>query len=572
MKDRFDKLESEVWRLSQSLRELESRIASLEGRSLPDGRTEAARQSGGEASPRPVLAPSERLGTTGALSLAGRLSIVMAGAYLLRALTEASRLTPVLGISLGLAYALLWLGAADRAAGKNLRWSSAFHGIAASLTAFPLIWEAVTRFRILRPPADSWLLAAFAAAFLTVACRRRFQVLAWFATLGSLATSVGLMFRTEEYVGSSYFLIAVGVATLWLGYELEWRGLRWPVAFAADLAVVCLTLRALAADPKDSPAAALTAQLTLLALYLATVAIRTIVRARNVIPFEVVQVIAAFLVGFIGAVTIARDTGFGTFILGGLGLLLGASAYAVAFAFVDRKAGHGSNFYFYTSLALLFSMSGSGLLLEGTALSLAWVLLAFLLKWLAGRSASFALVLHATACMVGAAIASRLFSYTYIAFAGAPALVGTNPTAAQLIVLAGAALCIGSSLQIKTDVGRIWHQTQHLVITIMLLGGIGGVAVSVIGRWMGGLPGGGVDAGILATLQTLVLALSALVLAWAGRRERLAEWGWLVYPLLAVTGLKILLQDFSRSRPATLFLALAVYGCVLILAPRLRRG
>jgi hypothetical protein len=183
MKDRIDKLESEVWRLSQSLRELESRIASLEGRSVPDGQTEAAHQSGAEASSRPMLSPSERLGTAGALSLAGRLSIVLAGAYLLRALTEASGLTPLLGISFGLAYALLWLGAADRAAGKNLRWSSAFHGIAAALTAFPLIWEAVTRFRILSPPADSWLLAAFAAAFLTVACRRRFQVLAWFAML-----------------------------------------------------------------------------------------------------------------------------------------------------------------------------------------------------------------------------------------------------------------------------------------------------------------------------------------------------------------------------------------------------
>jgi hypothetical protein len=36
--------------------------------------------------------------------------------------------------------------------------------------------------------------------------------------------------------------------------------------------------------------------------------------------------------------------------------------------------------------------------------------------------------------------------------------------------------------------------------------------------------------------------------------------------------LKILLQDISGSRPATLFLALGVYGCALILAPRLRRG
>jgi hypothetical protein len=31
-------------------------------------------------------------------------------------------------------------------------------------------------------------------------------------------------------------------------------------------------------------------------------------------------------------------------------------------------------------------------------------------------------------------------------------------------------------------------------------------------------------------------------------------------------------QDFKFSRPATLFIALALYGAALIVAPRLRRG
>jgi len=60
--------------------------------------------------------------------------------------------------------------------------------------------------------------------------------------------------------------------------------------------------------------------------------------------------------------------------------------------------------------------------------------------------------------------------------------------------------------------------------------------------------------------------------AWMGRSKRFVEWGWLLYPVLAATGLKILLEDFPRSRPATLFLALAVYGCALIFSPRLRRS
>jgi hypothetical protein len=44
-----------------------------------------------------------------------------------------------------------------------------------------------------------------------------------------------------------------------------------------------------------------------------------------------------------------------------------------------------------------------------------------------------------------------------------------------------------------------------------------------------------------------------------------------VYPLLVVTGLKMLMQDFGASRPSTLFVALALYGLALIVAPRLRR-
>jgi hypothetical protein len=41
--------------------------------------------------------------------------------------------------------------------------------------------------------------------------------------------------------------------------------------------------------------------------------------------------------------------------------------------------------------------------------------------------------------------------------------------------------------------------------------------------------------------------------------------------LLVLIGLKMVAQDFKHSRPATLFIALALYGIALIVAPRLRR-
>jgi hypothetical protein len=44
-----------------------------------------------------------------------------------------------------------------------------------------------------------------------------------------------------------------------------------------------------------------------------------------------------------------------------------------------------------------------------------------------------------------------------------------------------------------------------------------------------------------------------------------------VYPALAATGIKILLEDLPRSRPATLFVAFALYGVALLAAARSRQ-
>jgi hypothetical protein len=49
-------------------------------------------------------------------------------------------------VALGIAYALVWLGAADRAAGAGRFTSSLFHGVTAVVIGFPLLWEASTRF------------------------------------------------------------------------------------------------------------------------------------------------------------------------------------------------------------------------------------------------------------------------------------------------------------------------------------------------------------------------------------------------------------------------------------------
>ena len=97
------------------------------------------------------------------------------------------------------------------------------------------------------------------------------------------------------------------------------------------------------------------------------------------------------------------------------------------------------------------------------------------------------------------------------------------------------------------------------------------MVIGALAPAVAGLADRSVDLGALATWRTGVLAVLALVTAWAGRKARFREWLWLVYPLLVVLGLKMVAQDFKFSRPATLFIALALYGAALIIAPRLRR-
>ena len=57
----------------------------------------------------------------------------------------------------------------------------------------------------------------------------------------------------------------------------------------------------------------------------------------------------------------------------------------------------------------------------------------------------------------------------------------------------------------------------------------------------------------------------------ASCRRRPTIWSPTGMPLLVLTGLKFVLEDFRAGRPATLFLGFALYGLALIVGPRLCR-
>ena len=573
MNDRDTALESAVDELRSSVRQLEARITQLERRVA--GGEEVVPDAAEDASARVPAESAERAGgrrdPIAVLSLIGRLFIVLGGAYLLRAMTDAGTIPPAAGVALGLAYGLVWLWLADRAGGRAQRPSAAFHAVGAAMVAFPLVVEATTRFKVLPGAASAAALGVLTAGLFAVAWRRRLQSLAWIAVVAAIPASVVILARTGVVVPHAFFLILFGVAALWMGYSLDWLLVRWPVAVAADVVAVGVTLRALAPQPQETPAAALTVQVGLLGAYLASIAIRTLVRGRNVIPFEVVQTAAALVVGLGGALSVTRATGAGAPALGMANILIALACYAVAFAFIERQQHRGRNVYFYTSLAIVLMLVGVAILLPHAAQAGILAALAVVCSAAWSRIGRLFLLIHAAVYLVAAAVVSGAIGYDIrevLAGAGPP---WPLPTPDMLVVLGAAGLSAWLAAIEPANDGSRWARVPRFVIVLVLVLSAGGTLVGYLATTIGLQPDGSMDVGMLATIRTGVLAIAALLVAWVGRHVRFREWDWLVYPLLVGIGLKMLAQDFMHGRPATLFVALALYGAALIMAPRLRR-
>jgi hypothetical protein len=544
--------------LERVVRALEERLTVVESRSL----------AGLQAADLDAMSePDLTAGTTSfvdavtLLSLVGRTLVVLGGAYLLRALTESAVLTPRVGVALGFAYAVTWFVVADRTPRGG--WLSAiFHGASGVIVAFPLLWEAVTRFRSVGPETAGVLLTAIAVAALTVAVRARLQTLAWIAVCGALGSSLALTAATGAVLPFAVADILLGVVTLWIGYTIDWVWLRWFPAIVADVAVLALAVGVASHTAVDPPSRIVTVQLLLLTAYVVSVAIRTLVRGREVNLFEAFQAIAALAIGFGGAVFVARATGMAGGLLVAMGLVSGTGCYAVAFAFVAHRQGLHHNFHFYTSLGLILVLAGSALGLADA--DLLWALLAVLASWTATRAHRLTLSVHAAAYFVAAAGASGLLAAAATALVGPP--VAQSPVSIPLLfVFVAGCACWLMPMGAEHAPSDAYARLPRVAIATVVSAAAAAWVVAL-------LVSNATAPGLVATVRTGALALTALALAWLGGAARFREAAWLVYPTLALGAVKLLVEDLPRSSAATLFVALAVYGGALIAAPRVMRA
>jgi hypothetical protein len=392
----------------------------------------------------------------------------------------------------------------------------------------------------------------------------RLQTLAWLSTIGGTLTGLTLMVL-GVVAPSAVFFIVLGVATLWIGYLREWKLLRWPTGLLAAAGVLVMTTRALGEKPLDSPSVALLLQAIFVVAYFASIAIRTLVRGRQVIVFEVAQTVLILLVGVGGALAVSRSSDSGAFVLGGSLAALGAVAYLVSFAFLPRESAGAPNFYFYSTLALILVLTGLEVAVSGVPKALALTVLTSLLAVAWWRSGRVTLGGHAAVAVLTASLSGGLLALAEAAFVGDLPAASVLGTASLTLA---AALAISGSRMANCHLPRpATADIPAIVFGVLALAGSAGVVTLAIGRSASAVA----DPGVLATLRTALLSGAAVLAAWLHRPGAFSCIGTLAYPLLAAIGMKVAFTDLRVSTAATLFVALACYGAALVLVPRLHR-
>lgn len=561
--------------LRRHVHALEDRVLALEG--IVRLRTGAAAKAAA-AAPRAGAAPAEGSRTeaaatpvpavhpdvTRSVPLVGKLLLVLAGAYVLRAASEGGQIPVAAGAAAGLAYALVWLFLADRAGRRGRAWDAGFHAVASAVVAFPLVVESMLRFRLVSPPAAACVVGALGAAGLLSATRRRTSPLAWVYALGAVAAGSLVSLQPAGAVPGAVLVVLVATATRWIARVRGWTGLAWVPGLAADAAVFTLTSMTLGPRAAVPVGAALAVQALFVATELGGVSAFLLALRRRLEAFDVVQTAAALAIGVRGAASVVEATGTGRAALGAVGLTLGLVAYVVAFRVV-RRDDRGA-FYWFTTVAFALVVLGSFGVLEHP--SVPWSVLAVLTAAVGSRRGRIMASLHGAAYAAAAIAESGLVGHAAAAWTSkAPGALGLP------MALALAATAVVAWLPTRTD-NPYWRGLGVLprLLCVALLVVAGGGAV--VGLLAGLLPRGGEggpDLALLSALRTGVISLATVAVAWVTRRGGLRPGAWFVVPLLAIVPIKLLVEDLPRGRAATLAISFVLYGSALLAAPRIAR-
>jgi hypothetical protein len=571
--DAAEELARRLEALSAEVRDLARRMAALEDRPAspapsPDRlRPDPPRD---EAVPRPVLT------TIGTLSELGRFFLILCGAFLLRHVTGAALLPTGVGVGLGLAYAVLWLALADRAAAHGRRLAAVLDATAFAAIAMPLTWEATIRFGVLTPPTASGVLLALAGLALVVAVRRDVRGIAIVTVPVVLVTAFVVAVATRDLVSAASAMLVLGVVGVWLAGSMGWTLTRWFAAGVVDVLILqAVLLLARPAGPPEpyaglAPGGVAAIAIALPIAYLASFLAAAVLLGSRWGAFEVLQGAAATLIGLPGAHRALAGVDGSNQVVGwlalGSALAVLASAYVVSSIRSDER-----RFSLLVAWSTATFLWATAVVLPTPVPTLAWCVAGVAAA--AVGSGAGRVVLHAAAAaLIGAAsIGSGLLGWSARVLAG-PA---GGRSGVDLAVLACLAAATGASAVMTVDPRagtperRLSGAVRLVVGTIVLVGSAAAATASLVAALSLVTDP---DAAVVGVVRTAVLTGSTFVLALLGRRSHHRHWSWLVYPVLAAAGLKILVDDLPHGRPVTLFVDFALYGLALIVVPGMLRG
>ncbi len=512
MDDSGPELAKQVAALAESLRSVEARLAALEG---------AAAKGPGPApvppaapAPAALVAPESPLPAYAAL--AGKCLFVLAGAFLVRALTDSGTLPRGAGVALGLAYAMTWLVVADRAGRAGPAAATAW-GVTALVIACPLVWEASTRFSVLPPAAAAGALFAVAVAALAASVRRNLHALAWASVLSALVAAIALLVTTHALVAFAAFLALLTAVSWAASVRTDWPGLPWAPAVVADLVV--LEVVWIASRPEGLPeayaglsaGAVLALALALFAAPLAGTIRRASSRAGSPDAFEAVQ--------------------------------MGAALFLIVFA-VSRL----------TPLA-------------GVPPALVWGLAGFAAAVAPARAVGSIAPAYGAVLLAAGAYVSGLGAFAGHAFLGPPAAGMPSPDAVLVLSMSAAATAL---LARRVRAGQSGPAARGAMFALACVSIVGAGALAARGLAL--LVASDGDPGLTASVRSAVLAAASVLLASGRRLPTLSPLARLAYPVLAFSAFKLVFEDLPQGRPSTLVATFVLYGAALMLVPRILRS
>jgi len=553
--------------MQDRIADLEQRLAAVEQRlNRLEGRAPAAPQPAAEVPDEPTLGEGF---STNAPALIGRVLLIFGGAYLLRAITEYQIVPTGIGLSLGAAYALFWLFRAF-AIGRDAahQTTALFFGGASVLLALPLLAEATGRFQLLSGAQGIFALGVFAAMCLYVSIARNVRLLAWLIVLGGTITAFAILRISHSTVPVSMFLLILGLASLWACYMRQWKGVRWLGALGAAAGVLALALLTGSDQWSVDERAVFLLGGALLVTYLVSFGIRTHIQGHDAGVYESVVTLAAIAVAVITALLASKAGRLAMEPVGLAVLTLSGFAYALAFS-TETRTTRGRNFYFYTTLGLLMLVVGSRMLLSPAVAATVWSLLALAMAWCSGRFRRVTLSLQCTFLLLAAGISSGLLETGLLALAGGDPQLWPTRVAWHLVIALTTVVCLFIPVAQHSERWGVLAGVPQLIVLALSVWEVGGLMVAYAAPLLAGAGTAEADRALIAALRTAVLSASSVTLALSSRFERWPEARWLVYPVLALVGIKLFVEDFPEGQPVTLFFALAFVGSALILVARL---